>query len=66
VLVINVFLGLVLRFFVFLFLLSLVFFFFLIINYIIYHNNILFNRKNIFSKIPIKRNFIQHYDFGSV
>ena len=28
-----------------------------------YTNNILFNRNNIFSKISIKHNFLQHNDF---
>ena len=51
VLVVNVFLAL--RYF----------FKKLIVNYIIYPNNILFNRKNAFYKILTKRNFIQYNHF---
>jgi hypothetical protein len=38
-------------------------FFFKIVNYVIYPNNILFNRKNTLSKIPTKYNFIQYNHF---
>ena len=38
-------------------------FFFLNVNYIIYSNNLLFNKKNAFSKIPTKHNSFQHNHF---
>ena len=65
VLVVDIFLGLVLNFFCFLFPITLVFFFEKkkIVNYIINPNNILFNRKNVLCKVPTKHNFIQYNHF---